>query len=230
MSRNKCVLVVDDETAITNIVSSYLEKAGYEPVCAHDGRAALELFDRHAPVLVILDLMLPGLSGEQVCAALRKKSRVPVIMLTAKTAEGDALQGLGLGADDYVRKPFSPRELMARVEAVMRRVSAAPEPLASALVFHEGSLVIDGQRHEARKHGERIPLTLREFAILSALAAHPTKVFSRDELIALALGEDYDGLDRSIDTHIKNIRQKIETDGHKYIRTVHGVGYAFEGE
>jgi DNA-binding response OmpR family regulator len=230
MSKNKCVLVVDDETAITNIVSSYLEKAGYETVCAHDGRAALELFDRHAPVLVILDLMLPGLSGEQVCTALRKQSRVPVIMLTAKTAEGDALQGLGLGADDYVRKPFSPRELMARVEAVMRRVSAAPEPLASALVFHEGSLVIDAQRHEARKHGERIPLTSREFAILSALAAHPTKVFSRDELIALALGEDYDGLDRSIDTHIKNIRQKIETEGHKYIRTVHGVGYAFEGE
>ena len=135
-----------------------------------------------------------------------------------------------LGADDYVRKPFSPRELMARVEAVMRRTASAPEPLASALVFHGGSLVIDAERHEARRHGERIPLTPREFAILSALATHPTKVFSREELIALALGGDYNGFDRAIDTHIKNIRQKIETGGHKYIKTVHGVGYAFEGE
>lgn len=230
MGKSKCVLVVDDETAITNIVSSYLEKAGYEPVCAHDGNTALMLFDRHAPALVILDLMLPGLSGEQVCAALRKKSRVPVIMLTAKTAEEDALSGLMLGADDYVRKPFSPRELMARVEAVMRRTAAEPEPLVSMLVFHNGDLVIDAQRREARRHGERVPLTPKEFAILSALAAHPTKVFSREELITLALGEDYDGFDRAIDTHIKNIRQKIESDSHKYIKTVHGVGYAFEGE
>lgn len=224
------MLVVDDETAITKIVSSYLEKAGYEAVCAHDGDSALELFDRHAPVLVILDLMLPGLSGEQVCAALRKKSRVPVIMLTAKTAEEDAMQGLGLGADDYVRKPFSPRELMARVEAVMRRTAADSAPLASTLVFHDGGLVIDALRHEARRFGDRIPLTPKEYAILSALATHPTKVFSREELIALALGEDYDGFDRAIDTHIKNLRQKIETDSHKYIKTVHGVGYAFEGE
>ena len=230
MKGKKTVLVVDDEAAITKIVSSYLEKSGYETVCAHDGPTALELFDRHAPALVILDLMLPGLSGEQVCAALRKKSRVPVIMLTAKTAEEDALEGLKLGADDYVRKPFSPRELVARVEAVMRRAAEASTPLASALVYHDGDLVIDAERHEARNNGERIPLTPREFAILFALAKHPTKVFSREELIALAVGEDYDGFDRAIDTHIKNLRQKIETGGHRYIRTVYGVGYAFGEE
>lgn len=228
--KKSMVLVVDDEVSITKIISSYLKIAGYETVCAHDGQNALNLFEKYNPALVILDLMLPGLSGEQVCTALRKKSRVPVIMLTAKTTEEDALAGLGLGADDYVRKPFSPRELMARVEAVMRRSSADAEPLAALFVFHEGDLVIDPQRHEARKNGERVSLTPKEFAILLAMAKYPTKVFTREELIALALGDDFDGFDRVVDTHIKNLRQKIETSGHKYIKTVHGVGYAFDGD
>ncbi len=230
MAKSKTVLVVDDEASITKIISSYLEKAGFVAVCAYDGAEALELFDRHDPALVILDLMLPGISGEQVCLTLRKKSSVPIIMLTAKVAEEDALEGLGLGADDYVRKPFSPRELMARIDAVMRRTSPEAALLTPSLCFHNGDLVIDAKRHEVRKKGERVPLTPKEFAILSALARHPTKVFSREELITLALGNDYDGFDRVIDTHIKNIRQKIESTQHKYIKTVHGVGYAFDGE
>ena len=230
MAKKMMVLVVDDEVSITKIISAYLEKAGFEAVCAHDGITALSLYDKYAPVLVILDLMLPDLSGEEVCMALRKKSRVPVIMLTAKTTEEDALAGLGLGADDYIRKPFSPRELMARVEAVIRRSAADAFPLQKSLVYNDGDLVIDAKRHEVRKSSVRIALTPKEFSILFAMAKNPTKVFSRDELILLALGGDYDGFDRVIDTHIKNLRQKIETSGYKYIKTVHGVGYSFDGE
>jgi DNA-binding response OmpR family regulator len=148
-------------------------------------------------------------------------------MLTAKTAEESILEGLNIGADDYVVKPFSPRQLMARVEAILRRVTLEAIPLSSEMVFHDGDLVIDGTRHEVRKNGSPIALTATEFNILLTLAKYPTKTFTREELIALAYSDTYEGFDRVIDTHIKNIRQKI--DG-KYIKTVHGVGYAFTGE
>lgn len=232
MSRQKTVLVVDDEPKIAEIIKSYLEKSGFDVVCAYDGNSALSLFDLYAPALVILDLMLPGLSGEEVCMAIRKKSRVPVIMLTAKTGEESILEGLGVGADDYVAKPFSPRELMARVEAILRRVTDEAVPLSNMLIFHNGDLVIDGIRLEARKKGERVQLTPAEFAILFTMAKYPTKTFTREELITHALSDGYEGFDRVIDTHIKNIRQKIEdnTKNPQYIKTVHGVGYTFGGQ
>ncbi len=225
----KTILVVDDEPKITEIVKSYLEKNGYNAVCAYDGDSALTLFDQCFPVLILLDLMLPGISGEEVCRIIRKKSRVPIIMLTAKTGEENMLEGLGIGADDYVTKPFSPRVLMAKIEAVLRRVSDEAVPLSNALVFQEGDLVIDSLRHEVRKAGERVSLTPNEYNILFTMAKYPTKAFTRDELITLALGETYDGFDRVIDTHIKNIRQKIEDDSKspKYILTVHRIGYSF---
>jgi DNA-binding response OmpR family regulator len=228
---NKTILVVDDEPKIIEIVESYLKKGGYRAVCAYDGREALEQFERCRPVLVILDLMLPGLSGEEVCRQIRKKSRVPVLMLTAKTSEENMLEGLGIGADDYVTKPFSPRVLMAKIEAVLRRASGEAIPLSSELSFHGGDLIVDSQRHEVRKNGQRVALTPNEYNILFTMASYPTKVFTRDELISHALGEAFDGFDRVIDTHIKNIRQKIEDDTKNpaYIVTVHGVGYSFGG-
>ncbi len=228
---NRTILVVDDEPKITEVVKSYLEKSGYHPVCAYDGPGALALFDQCFPDLVVLDLMLPGISGEDVCRTIRKKSRVPIIMLTAKTGEENMLEGLGIGADDYMTKPFSPRLLMAKIEAVLRRVSADAVPLSNALVFNDGDLVIDNLRHEVRKKGEHVALTPNEYNILFTMAKYPTKAFTRDELITHALGETYDGFDRVIDTHIKNLRQKIEDDSKnpKYILTVHSVGYSFGG-
>ena len=232
MDRSKTILVVDDEPKIVEIVKSYLEKNGYDVVCAYDGGSALALFDQYAPSLVVLDLMLPGVPGEEVCAAIRKKSRTPVIMLTAKTDEESVLEGLGIGADDYVLKPFSPRELVARVEVILRRTAEEAPRLSSILSFGGGDLTIDGVRREAKKGGERVQLTPAEFNILFAMAKYPEKTFTREELIALALSDGYEGFDRVIDTHIKNIRQKIEDNARhpRYIRTVHGVGYAFGGE
>lgn len=227
----KTILVVDDEPKITEIIQSYLEKTGYRSVCAYDGREALAAFDRCRPALVILDLMLPELSGEDVCRAIRAKSRVPVIMLTAKTSEEDMLRGLGIGADDYITKPFSPRLLMAKIEAVLRRTSREVVPLSRELIFDHGRFVIDPSRHEVRKDGKQVPLTPNEYGILFTMASFPTRAFSRDELISYALGESFDGYDRVIDTHIKNIRQKIEENPKKprYIVTIHGVGYSFRG-
>lgn len=225
------ILVVDDEEKIVEIVKSYLEAAGYGVVCAYDGQEALRLFEQHAPALVVLDLMLPGLSGEAVCEAIRKRSRTPIIMLTAKVEESSIIGGLHLGADDYVVKPFSPRQLMARIEAVQRR-AAGDAALYRALSFGGGDLIIDDARHEVRKRGLRVPLTPTEFNILFTMAKHPTKIFTREELIAIAMEEDYAGYDRVIDTHIKNIRHKIEDNPRNavYIKTVHGVGYTFGGE
>ena len=225
------VLLVDDEPSITEVVGSYLSKAGYSPVCAVNGSQALEIFERVQPCLVILDLMLPDLSGEEVCRRLRSRSRVPVIMLTAKVEDADAIKGLGLGADDYVTKPFSPRQLMARVEAVLRRSAAETAALAQVLSFGD-ALTIDPARNEVRKDGTPVILTPSEFRLLRTLAASPLRTFSRDELISLAIGDDFNGFDRAIDAHVKNLRRKIETDPRnpRYIQTVHGIGYRFAGE
>jgi DNA-binding response OmpR family regulator len=220
------VLVVDDEPKIAEVVASYLAKAGYEPLVAANGTEALRLFDREQPHLVILDLMLPDIPGEEVCRRLRARSRIPVIMLTAKVEDADAVAGLGLGADDYVTKPFSPRQLMARVEAVLRRADG--EPLARVLSFG-GGLSIDLAAGEVRKDGSLVPLTPRELHILRVLIGSPGRIFSRDELIDRAMGDDFDGFDRTVDAHVKNLRRKIEPDPRvpRYVLTVHGMGYRF---
>lgn len=226
------VLVVDDEPKIVEVVGSYLLKAGFQPVNAASGAEALQLFEKERPCLVILDLMLPDLSGEDVCRRLRARSRVPIIMLTAKIEDGDAVRGLNLGADDYVTKPFSPRQLMARVQAVLRRAESGSSPLARVLRFGGDDLVIDTGADEVRKGGVPVSMTPREYRLLRVLAANPGRVFSREELINHALGEDYSGFDRTIDVHVKNLRKKIETDHRRprYVLTVHGIGYRFIAE
>ena len=225
------ILIVDDEVKITEVIKSYLENSGYLTACAYDGKNAMSLFEKCSPVLIILDLMLPDMTGEDICREIRKKSRVPIIMLTAKVEDADIINGLGIGADDYLTKPFSPKQLVARVEAVLRRVSSEAIPLTNEFSFHDGDLVIDGLRHEIRKNGQFVALTPNEYKILVTMSKYPSKVFTREELIELALGDDYDGFDRVIDTHIKNIRQKLGDDGRtpRYILTVHGTGYRFGG-
>ncbi|HEX2947903.1 MAG TPA: response regulator transcription factor [Clostridia bacterium] len=231
MDRKK-VLVVDDEHKIAEVVKSYLEHAGFEVFTAYDGRHALELFERTGPSIVILDLMLPDITGEEICRTIRKRSRVPVIMLTAKSDEETILRGLDIGADDYITKPFSPKQLVARVIAVLRRTAGDPVPLSNTFSFNHEDLVIDNLRHEVIKGGNTVNLTPNEYRILLALIKYPKKTFTRDELVNMALGEDFDGFDRTVDTHVKNLRQKIEDDpkAPKYLLTVHGVGYRFAGE
>jgi len=226
------VLVVDDEPKITEVVGSYLRKSGYIPLIAASGAEALGVFEKERPALVILDLMLPDLSGEDVCRKIRARSRVPIIMLTAKVEDSSAVKGLQLGADDYVTKPFSPRQLMARVEAVLRRASDTGSPAARVLSFNDDELLIDDAAGTVMKAGASVNITLREFRLLRLLAGNPGRVFSREELISRALGDDFDGSDRTIDAHVKNLRQKIETDPRapRYIHTVHGIGYRFSAE
>ncbi len=233
MAKNtKKILVVDDEAKIVEVIKSYLESGGYEVYTAFNGEQALALFEEDHPSLIVLDLMLPDISGEDICRRLRKKSRVPIIMLTAKVEENDILNGLDIGADDYVTKPFSPRQLVARVGALLRRTEEDATPLASVLSFFDGDLVVDYQSYEVKKCGAVVNLTPNEFKMLTTLLKYPQKVFTREELIRMVIGEDFEGYDRIIDTHIKNLRQKIETDSRnpRYILTVHGVGYRFGGE
>ena len=227
----KQVLVVDDEVKILEVVKSFLESKGYEVFTAENGKQAFSVFEKENISFVILDLMLPDLPGEEICMRLRQKSRVPILMLTAKVAEEDLLRGLDIGADDYLTKPFRLKELYARMEAILRRASGDPVPLYRRIAFREGDLVIDLESRSVKKRGKEANLTPNEFRILSALIKYPGRVFSRDKLIDSAFGEDCDGYDRSVDSHIKNLRQKIETDPKNpvYIQTVHGVGYRFGG-
>jgi DNA-binding response OmpR family regulator len=223
------VLVVEDDRKTAATVKLYLEHEGFEAIVAHDGRVGLETARETRFDLVILDLMLPGLDGLRICASLREEMDVPVIMLTAKTAEDDRIRGLNLGADDYLGKPFSPRELMARVRAVLRRADPRDTPGPRRLVF-EG-LVIDLDSRQVLVQGADIALTPAEFDLLSAFVRFPQRVFTRDELIEHAFGPDYDGLDRTVDAHIMNLRRKIEPDRNRpvFIQTVFGVGYRFGG-
>jgi DNA-binding response OmpR family regulator len=220
---------VDDEDKILEVVCSYLRREGYEPLQAGSGDEALRLFQSERPDLVVLDLMLPGTSGEEVCRRLRRESRVPVLMLTAKAAEEERLRGFRLGADDYLTKPFSPRELVARVRALLRRASEEPLPLAGVVRFNRGELVLDLERRQVLKGGRPISLTATELRLLLTLASHPRRVFSREELIRFALGQDFSGFDRTVDAHVKNLRRKIESDPRRpaYIETVRGSGYRF---
>ncbi len=226
------VLVVDDEERIVEFVESYLLKSGYTVLKAYNGSDALQLFEHNKIDLILLDLMLPDVSGEEVCKTIRKVSRVPVIMLTAKAEEEQILKGLDIGADDYVTKPFSPRQLIARVGALLRRTKGGNYRVSSILSFNHQDLVIDTLKHEVTKNGEVLKLTPIEFSLLSTMAKTPNRTYTRDDLITYALGDEYDGFDRSLDSHIKNLRHKIETDTKncRYILTVHGMGYKFGGE
>lgn len=232
MTAAKTVLLVDDEAMLREAASSYLEKKGYRVLTAESGSEALELFERESVQFVVLDLMLPDVAGEEVCARLRRRSRVPILMLTAKTAEEDQLNGLRLGADDYLTKPFSLKVLCARIEAILRRSQEELTPLAERFSWNDGDLTVDFERQEVRKKGVPVGLTPNEWKILTALAKAPRRVFTRDELIAHAFGLDFGGYDRVIDTHIKNLRKKIEDDPRSpvYARTVRGAGYQFGGE
>jgi DNA-binding response OmpR family regulator len=225
------ILIVDDEEPIVEFVESYLVKSGYTVYKAFNGKDALAAFNRAPLSLILLDLMLPDISGEDVCRTIRKTSRVPIIMLTAKVEEENILKGLDIGADDYVTKPFSPRQLVARVGALLRRTENMDYGVSSLLSFNNKELMIDTITHEVLKSGEPVSLTPIEYKLLSTMAKSPNRTFTRSSLIDLALGDDFAGFDRSIDSHIKNLRQKIETDTKNclYILTVHGVGYKFGG-
>lgn len=227
----KKILVVEDEKKIVEVIKSYLEHSGFVVYEAYGGKQALELFDRLEPDLVLLDLMLPDIPGEEICRIIRKKSRVPVIMLTAKVEEENILNGLDIGADDYITKPFSPKQLVARVVAVLRRSADDPVPLSNTISFNEEHLVIDSLKHEVKKEGAIVNLTPNEYRILMTLIKYPRKTFTRAELVSMALGDDFEGFDRTVDTHVKNLRQKIEKDPKtpQYLLTVHGIGYRFGG-
>jgi DNA-binding response OmpR family regulator len=231
MNEKKRILVVDDEKSIVEAVSAYLDKEGFAVTSSLNGRDAINVFKKTNPALVILDLMLPDMPGEAVCQSIRAMSRVPVIMLTAKTEEKDLLAGFGSGADDYLTKPFSLRELVARVRALLKRMQGEPFPLAPLLTFGDGELVIDSEKFEVRRFGQPIKLTNHELRILMTLAAFPQRVFSREELVSMAFGNSFEGFDRTIDAHVKNLRQKIEPDtkNPKYVVTVYGAGYKFQG-
>lgn len=226
---NAKILVVDDEMNILNVVRAYLEKNGYQVYIAENGEAALQLFSHLQPDLIILDLMLPDAAGEDICRQIRKKSDIPIIMLTAKSHEDDKINGLMLGADDYLVKPFSPRELVARVFTLLRRTRSVTEHKDQVLHFTGGKLQINPETHEVTLDGETITLTPIEFKLLLTLASHPKKVFSRLELVNLIQGYAYEGYERTVDVHIKNLRQKLRDDPKKpaYIATVFGVGYRF---
>lgn len=228
----KTILVVEDEQMVREAVCSYLERKGFRVLAAETGSEALTLFERETISFVVLDLMLPDVSGEEVCARLRKRSRVPILMLTAKTAEENLLHGLQIGADDYMTKPFSLKELHARIEVILRRVQDDLTPLVERFSWNNGDLCVDYTRQEVRKRGRTVNLTPNEWKLLAALTKYPQRVFTRDELISAAFGMDFDGYDRVIDTHIKNLRKKIEDDPKApvYVRTVRGMGYQFGGD
>jgi DNA-binding response OmpR family regulator len=245
------IVAIEDDAVVAETLRLYLEHAGFSVATAADGREGLALARQPGVALVILDLMIPGMSGQQVCRALRETSRVPILMLTARTAEDDRVAGLEMGADDYVPKPFSPREVVARVQALLRR---AGEPgsgdnqsrqsnqsdqagRSNADVLRAGSIEIDRWSRQVRVDGRLITLTPTELRLLEALARHPGRTFTRDELVARAFGPDYDGLDRTIDTHVTNLRRKLTapatvassassaSSASNHIVTVHGVGY-----
>lgn len=226
----KRVLVVDDDVKTVDLVKLYLNRDGYKVLTAYDGTEALRLFREGHPDLVVLDLMLPGIDGLKVCRTIRVESDVPIIMLTAKTTEQDRLTGLDQGADDYVSKPFSPRELAARVRVVLRRFSGESLQRGPAEV-KSGELTVNFNTYEVFIAGKPVSLTPIEFKLLGALVREPNRVFSRGELIEKALGYDFGGFDRTIDVHILNMRRKLEPDPDhpRYIKTVYGAGYKFAG-
>lgn len=222
------ILVVDDDPKTVELIRLYLEKEHFHVLTAYDGRDALEKIRERQPDLVILDLMLPKISGLDICRIVATEKKIPLIMLTAKSTEDDILLGLDLGADDYITKPFSPKQLMARTRAVLRRTQQ--HTLSTKTVLSFGALELDQIRHEVRLHQQVLPLTPREFQLLETMALEPGRAFSRLELLERVFGFDYHGLDRTVDAHIMNLRKKMNVDTesqHEYVQTVYGVGYKF---
>jgi two-component system, OmpR family, alkaline phosphatase synthesis response regulator PhoP len=226
MPRMRTVLVVDDDARIVQLARDYLEHAGFAVLTAADGRSALEVVRRHHPDLVVLDIGLPGLDGLDVTRDLRRDSAVPIVMLTARDDELDKLLGLELGADDYLTKPFSPRELVARVKAVLRRSDG---PATPGDVIRAGDLVLDVPRMRAEVAGRSVELTATEFGLLATMAASPGRIFTRSQLLDAVRGVAFESYERAIDSHIKNLRRKVEPDPRepRYVLTVYGVGYRF---
>lgn len=221
------ILIIEDEIGISNIERKYLEKEGYIVDQSFDGQDALEKIKEKTYDLILLDLMLPGASGEEIMEYIRRCSETPVIMITAKVEEEQVIDGLKLGADDYILKPFSPKEMVQRVKTVLRRVEKYNLPKSEWLSIDNGRLKIDFDNHKLLKDDIEISLTNNEFKIIQTLFSNPQKIFTREEIIEIAFGMHYDAYDRAIDTHIKNIRHKIEEEpkSPKYIKTVYGVGY-----
>lgn len=228
---SKRILIVEDEAKIVEFIESYLLNSGYTVYKAFTGREALKIFERQEIDLILLDLMLPDITGEEICLEIRKNSGVPIIMLTAKSGDENVINGLDMGADDYMTKPFSPRQMIARVNAVFRR-STPEKDTKTLLNFHHGDLAIDTANYTVKKSGSITYLTPSEYKILITLAKRPNKVFTREELIDVAFDGDFFGYDRTIDSHIKNLRAKIEDNPKEcvYILTIRGIGYRFGGE
>jgi len=226
---NETILVVDDEPKIVQLARDYLEKSGFKVLTSGDGQQALAITRQERPDLIVLDLMLPGMDGLDICRAIRRESDVPIIMLTARAEETDQLIGLELGADDYITKPFSPRALVARVRALLRRTQGN---LLQQETLRVGDLELDLRRKQLSLKGEIIHLTRSEFLLLETLVKHPGQPLSREQLLEKLHGVVFDGVDRSVDSHIKNLRRKIETDPADpiYIQTVYGFGYKFQGD
>jgi DNA-binding response OmpR family regulator len=224
------ILVVEDNTKMVNLLRLYLEREGFDVVATYDGRAALEAVERTRPSLIVLDLMLPHVDGIEICRQVRAGSDVPILMLTARVDEVDKLLGLSLGADDYVTKPFSPRELVARVRAILRRAGTATAPGATG-PLRSGDLALNPATHEVALNDRPVDLTAKEFELLKLLLGHPNRVFTRDFLLEHIWGYDYYGSTRTVDMHISRLREKIEDDpaAPTFIVTVRGVGYKFKG-
>lgn len=221
----KKILIIDDEAKIVEICQDYLHAAGFQVVTSLDGMAGLEKARVEKPDLVLLDLMLPGIDGLDICRELRRDTKIPIIMLTARVEETDKLIGLEIGADDYITKPFSPREMVARVRAVLRRVQGD----ASAEVIRAGNLTLDRNRFIVLINNQEISLTPTEFEILATLACQPGRIFSRSQLLLAVRGVTFESYERAIDSHIRNLRKKLDFDGTgtDWIVTIHGVGYKF---
>jgi len=224
------ILIIEDEKSVSEVIKAYLIKEGYQVYCASAGMEGIDIFKTRQIDLIILDLMLPDICGEEICKIIRQSSDVHIFMLTAKGALNDRIEGLTLGADEYLIKPLSPRELTARVNALFRRMNRGFHSVG--FLFNDGNLIIDSEKRTIKVRGNEVSFTPNEFDILSALVINKGHVLSREQLIAKIFGEDYGGFDRTIDVHIKNIRKKIEEDtkSPKYILTVTKAGYKFGGE
>jgi len=227
----KKILVIEDEEKVLNIVKSYLEKEGFEPIVSLRGEEGLDKFYEHSPDLIVLDLMLPDISGEEICKVIKKESDIPVVMLTAKSSVDERIEGLSLGADDYLIKPFSPRELMMRIKVILKRYGST-KSLEDKLSYNNGDLVINKKEKLVYKNQKQLKLTASEYRLITYMAENENINLSREIIIQKVFGIEFDGYDRTIDTHIKNIRKKIEDNpkNPKYIITVFGLGYKFEGE
>jgi len=226
------ILVIEDDKKIARVLRVYLEQAGFRIIHVEKGKDAIESALKEMPLLAILDLMLPDMSGEEVIQELKEIGDFPVIMLTSKSSEDERVAGFALGADDYVVKPFSAKEMVYRVKALLKRVQKKDLAASEHMSFNDGFLIIDGQSYEIKKNGLTVNLTPTEFKVLFAIASAPGKVFTREELVDKALGYQFEGYERSIDAHIKNIRHKIEDDPKNpaFILTIYGVGYRFSGK